>query len=144
MINQKERIHYASKMAPKDWYTGEELEHLWRVTTAQRRKITAALRDNCMTSTTGRTSKIKYKVRPASAWQRKKKYKTKKKPLNPPEKTGNGVIDAKLREKAGLAAIPSTLENLISAATEIGTENEIIKQALREIDAIITKVREYL
>ena len=134
MVNEKARIHYAGKMAPKKWYSGKELESLWGVDTAKRRNIVPALKVHCMISTTGRTSQIKYKVRLKSAWQvTKAKYV-------PPEKTGNGVIDAKLRKEANLPATTSSLENLIAAATTLGTENEVMRNKLDRIRAILDEV----
>jgi hypothetical protein len=133
MLNENKVIEYARMLKAATWYTGNELDITWGVNKTKRRAIVLSLTKRNVLYTRGKTSKILYKLHPESGWQ-----------IKTIEKTGNGVIDAKLRKEAGVSEIPSALENLIGAATDIGTENELLKQALRDINAIITKVRESL
>ena len=130
-------------MMPKHWYTGKELTLLWGVSDYKRKALIPHLKKRDMLRTRGATTTIKYSLRDKKDWLVVESI-PKKFTGSIPTPTGNGVIDAKLREEAGLLRIPSALEELIIATEKIGTENEIFKQALNDIDAIITKVREYL
>ena len=128
MITQEDLVVYANALAPKKWYTGDELTAAWGVTIEHRRNIVPRLKKCCMISTTGKTSKIRYKVRPPSDWQ------VKESPFwpVPPKKT-----EAKLRKEADLRTTTSSLENLITAATELGSSNEILRGKLVRIRKIL-------
>ena len=136
-------VKYAEILKGEIWYTGKELSKKWDVIDSARTGIIAHLVKRNMLKRKGATSTIQYKLVGKEYWQLKHSPNLKK-AAKKIEKTGNGVIDAKLRKEAGLLAVPSALEELIEAATKIGSENESLKQALREIKTTIAKVQEYL
>ena len=117
------------KTEKNKWFTGKELQKIWRVDTKTRRARIGAMVKQGKFITRGKTANIQYKLVKVNIL---------------PTSTGNGVIDAKLRKEAGLPATPTSLEELINAATKIGSENEILKIALREAKAIIEKALEQL
>jgi hypothetical protein len=111
-----------------NWYTGEELRRKWGVGQEVQRARVQALVKKGIFARRGKTANVQYKY-----------LLTKKKSVAP---TGNGVIDAKLRKEAGLPNTPTSLEELINAATKLGTENEILKSALYAAKATIEKALE--
>jgi hypothetical protein len=139
MIQEYEIIEFARMLSPKAWYTGKELTAIWEVDTHKRRAIVPHMAKRDMLRRRGQTTNSQYQLRPENDWL---VVMSLAKPVI--ETTGNGVIDAKLRKEAGVPESQTLLNNLIAAATELGTENQILKQALGEIDATISKVREYL
>ncbi|RLA51626.1 MAG: hypothetical protein DRR42_09920 [Gammaproteobacteria bacterium] len=138
MINEFQVVEFARMLAPKNWYSSAELTAIWGVDKAKRRALVPHLVKRDMLQRKGQTTNSQYKLRPENAWLVAISL------ADPIEATGNGVIDAKLRKEAGISEIPSSLENLIAAATKLGTENELLKQALHDISATIAKVRECL
>jgi hypothetical protein len=127
---------YAHLLAPNIWYSGKELSKIWNVNAQKRSGLIQHLVKRDMITRRGATTNITYKIRPESHWAQVLPKRV--------EKTGNGVIDAKLRKEAGLPTTLSSLEELITAATKMGTENESLKRALREINTTLDKIREYL
>jgi len=120
MISETELINIVCRLAPNLWYTGKELDTTWGVTTPQRKGLIAHAVKRGMLKRKGTTSKTRYMLI-----------------LDGPKPTGNGVIDAKLRKEANLPATTSSLENLIAAATTLGTENEVMRNKLDRIRAIL-------
>jgi hypothetical protein len=92
------------------WYTGTELETLWKVKPKIRKARIAGLAKQGLLITRGKTANIQYQLSSG-----KKKIKT----------IGTTHID-----------------KLIHAASSIGSENAIMKKALEEIKAIVTKALE--
>ncbi len=144
MLKKAEIIEFARILIPKIWYTGKELDAIWSVASNKRRNIVPSLVRHNILRRRGATSLTQYKLIPESNWLESPLKKKKPTAAKPIETTGNAVIDAKLRKEAGLPELPSSLEDLINAATNIGSENESLKQALRDISSTITKVQEYL
>jgi len=136
MINEKQLVEHARTISSGIWYSGPQLSTLWAVSNEHRRNLIPHLTKRDMIRRKGQTSKVLYRLRPESDW----KIKNMATYTRPIEKTGNGVIDAKLRKEAGLPATTSSLENLISAATELGTDNEILRNKLVRIRAILEEV----
>ena len=136
MIKEHQIVEAARTLSSKVWYTGAELAAIWDVLSGLERKdLVPHMKKRDMIRTKGNTSNIQYKLRPEADWLVDMTLYTK-----PVETTGNGVIDAKLRKEAGLPATTSSLENLISAATELGTDNEILRNKLVRIRAILEEV----
>ena len=140
-ITEHQLLTFARKLEQNTWYTREDLAKAWKVDTSTRSVIRARFRRRNMIHTKGDTTKTEYQLRPEKDWKIKD---WKIKGFKPIKKTGNGVIDAKLRKEAKLPEVPSALEALITSATTLGSENEILKQAVRDIDTIINKIREHL
>lgn len=136
MIDETQLVKAARKMQPHVWYTGVSLNGIWRADTAKRKALIAHLKKRCMVSTKGKTTTTKYKVRSEKDWRIKAPSV-----LWPViEKTGNGVIDAKLRKEAGVPEKQTSLDNLVAAATVLGTENGIMRNKLDRIKAILDEV----
>lgn len=104
-------------MAHGAWYSSGELQQLWKVTPQRRKTLLQHLARRGMTKTKGKTAQIRYKL-----WNSE--------PVPKKEETQKNKT--------------TVLDDLINAAAKMGEENEIAKQALRDIDAILRKVREYL
>lgn len=136
MINELQIIEFARQMSPKVWYTGEELCELWKVDINKRRNVVPHLKKRRMISTTGKTSQIRYKLRPEVEWLVKRTNMETRYAVAPPP-TGNGVIDAKLRKEAKLPETASPLEALITAASAVGATNEKLQNKLTRIKAIL-------
>ena len=145
MINEKEVIKYTRRMPPNVWHTPKELQAVLKISTALRRTLVPHMTKRNMISIRGKTANIQYRRRNEKEWLLKSTTITPQLKFTGEIKpTGNGVIDAKLRKEAGVPESQVLLNNLINAATEIGAENAILRQALCDIDASISKVRGYL
>jgi hypothetical protein len=98
-----------------NWYTGEELRKIWRVDQATQRARIQALVKKGVFGRRGKTANVQYKY-----------LLTKKKSAVPIEKP----------------EALSSLEELINAATTLGTENALMRKALNEAKATIEKALE--
>ena len=121
------------KVIPNVWYTNNELAKVWGVPKKIERARIQVLVKRKDFIRRGKTANIQYRL----AYKYNETiHVTIEKP------TGNGIIDAKLRKEAGLPKNPTSLEELINAATKLGTENEILRKALNEAKTTIEKVLE--
>jgi transposase-like protein len=107
-----------NKMDPTVWYSGKELEALWGVDKRVRSLRSTSLVQKKYLKTKGKTADIKYKT------CRDVKNNTKPK------------IKTKAVGKDG------ALDELITAATKVGVENQLLKQALKEAEKLIAKALE--
>ena len=114
---EKELCRITNLMAHGTWYSGVELEQLWKVEPKRRKTLLQHLARRGMTKTKGKTANIRYKL-----WN----------------------SEPSPAKKEALKNKTTVLDDLINAAAKMGEENEIAKQALRDIDAILRKVREFL
>lgn len=105
-----------NKLSPGVWYDGASLNHLWKVPTEIRKTRVAYLTKKKMLMRRGRTANVQYRI------------------YNP--------LAAEVKTVPTPAAAPTTLDELIKAATDIGTENTIMRKALQEAKAIISKALE--
>ena len=96
------------------WVTGEELEKSWKVTPIIRKARAKVLVTRGFLLRRGKTANVQYKLAGKGS---KKETKAKAKP-------------------------DTTLDELIKAATTVGSENAIMRKALEEAKAIITKALE--
>jgi hypothetical protein len=129
MLREADIISYARKISlskSSEWLTGMELEKIWGADEKMRRSLIPHMIRRGMLTRKGETSNVRYKQTPESVWK-----------LNRPAPTGNGVIDAKAKL---LPATPSSLENLIAAATALGSDNGILRDKLTRIKAILEEV----
>jgi len=134
-------------LQPNKWYGGVELAEVWGVSLTERTGIVAHLVKRGMMRRRGNTSKVQYWLIPEKSWNWRDLKKEEnisvgdyKNPKPIIEKTGNGVVTVKLRKEANLPATTSALENLITAATTLGTDNEILRGKLIRIRAILEEV----
>ena len=100
------------KLTPGVWYAGTELEKAWKVDTKTRRARSVAMFTQGLLLRRGKTAMIQYKLAGTKA-----KKKEKDKP-------------------------DTTLDELIKAATTVGSENAVMRKALEDAKAIITKALE--
>ena len=123
------RINYEAllnKLEPDVRYKGTDLDRIWGVNTDYRKSRVNVLVKKKKLKRTGKTSNVEYWLAATTKI----------------EPTGNGVIDAKLRKEAGLPPQPSTLDQLIDAASKVGTENRILKKALLDAKELIEQALE--
>lgn len=114
---EKELCRITNLMARGTWYSSGELQQLWKVTPQRRKGLVQHLTRRGMIKTRGKTAQIRYKL-----WNSEP----------------SPAIKETLKNKT------TVLDDLINAAAKMGEENEVAKQALRDIDAILGKVREFL
>ena len=115
--NTERLEEYRSKLVPGTWYSGAQLDKVWGLTLNQRKHLTTRMVKLGLMRRKGVTTNVMYKISSDT-------------PKNPAPKTKPTKTSA--------------LDVMVNAASELGTENELLKQALREIDAIIAKAREFI
>ena len=129
--NTERLEEYRSKLVPGTWYSGAQLDEVWGLTLNQRKHLTTRMVKLGLMRRKGMTTNMLYRINndtpanPVPKPKPKPEPKPKPKPKPKPTKT-------------------SALDVMVNAASELGTENELLKQALREIDAIIAKAREFI
>ena len=103
-----------SKLEPGKWYTGKELDVLWRETSSKRKTRVNTMVEAKMLLRRGKTTKTQYAL-------------------------SNIALMGKetVKEKP-----PTTLDELIKAASKVGTENEIMRKALQDAKTLIDKALE--
>ena len=134
MIDKYKVLNFAQKMAANVWYTSDELVTTWGVSKEEKSGLVPHLKKRNMLQTKGHTSQIQYRLRHESHWTPEMVE------ITPIEPTGNGVIDTKLRKEAGLPEKQTSLDNLVAAATVLGTENGVMRNKLDRIRAILEEV----
>lgn len=123
--NTERLEEYRSKLVPGTWYSGAQLDKVWGLTLNQRKHLTTRMVKLGLMRRKGMTTNMVYKISNDTPTNPVPKPKTKTKTKTKSTKT-------------------SALDVMVNAASELGTENELLKQALREIDAIIAKAREFI
>ena len=119
--NTERLEEYRSKLVPGTWYSGAQLDEVWGLTLNQRKHLTTRMVKLGLMRRKGMTTNMLYRINNDTPANPVPKPKPKPKPTK-----------------------TSALDVMVNAASELGTENELLKQALREIDAIIAKAREFI
>ena len=123
------------RLDPNLAYTGKGLQDAWGIKTTDRSHRINMLMQKGMLKRHGNSPQ---------AYTYQAIYKTPTIGAVTTESTGNGVIYAKLRKEAGLPEQPTTLDDLIQAASKLGTEHKIMKAALLKAKADIEKALEVI
>ena len=108
--------YYVKATPLNKWFSGPELETLWNVSTTIRKARIKILVQKGLFRRRGVTANVQYRL-----------LKTTR------SDTSNNIVTP---------VIPTTLDELIAAATKLGTENEIMKKALLTAKAHIEKALE--
>lgn len=112
-----------NKLPEDRWISRKELQDAWGLTTSTRKTRLSWLIKYGYIVTRGHTSSIQYKKTKAKA-----KAKTKAK--------------TKTKTKTNITPSSKTLDELINAAVNVGTENELLRKTLIEVQTAINKVLE--
>jgi hypothetical protein len=122
-----ELVACITSLEPKTWYSGAGLDAAWGVDAKRRYGLVTHLVKRGMLQRKGITAMTRYKAVPKARW---------------------GGIPIKIKLAAAKPKPKpkkeTPLENLITSATVLGSENACLKQALWEIKNTLTKVEEYL